>query len=115
MGTTYWLVRQVGLHRAKEIIFTGRSIDANEGMTLGFVSRLWPRDQFRAEADSFEGLLANQPTTGLALTKHLLNRSTESDLSAAMDSERTSQLAASMSDEHKAYLAAVDAGAGARG
>ena len=115
MGTTYWLVRQVGLHRAKEIIFTGRSIDAAEGQALGFVSRRWPAATFRDEADALESSLAAQPMTGLGLTKHMLNRSLETDLSAAMDAERVGQLMASTSDEHLAYLAAVKAGAGARG
>jgi len=115
MGTTYWLVRQVGLHRAKEIIFTGRSIDAAEGQALGFVSRLWPAASFRDEADALEASLAAQPMTGLGLTKHMLNRSLESDLSAAMDAERVGQLLAAASEEHLAYLEAVKSGAGARG
>jgi 2-(1,2-epoxy-1,2-dihydrophenyl)acetyl-CoA isomerase len=115
MGTTYWLVRQVGLHRAKEIIFTGRSIDAAEGQALGFVSRVWPVAIFRAEADSLETFLAGQPMTGLSLTKHMLNRSLESDLSAAMDAERVGQLMAAASEEHLAYVEAVKSGAGAKG
>ncbi len=115
MGTTYWLVRQVGLHRAKEIIFTGRSIDAQEGQALGFVSRVWPASKFREEADALESMLARQPVTGLGLTKHMLNRSLESDLSAAMDAERVGQLTAANSDEHLAYLGEVRSGAGASG
>ncbi len=115
MGTTYWLVRQVGLHRAKEIIFTGRSIDASEGQELGFVAHVWTTANFREEADALEALLARQPTVGLSLTKHMLNRSLESDLSAALDAERLGQLAATTSAEHLAYLDEVSSGAGARG
>jgi 2-(1,2-epoxy-1,2-dihydrophenyl)acetyl-CoA isomerase len=115
MGTTYWLVRQVGLHRAKEIIFTGRSIDAAEGRSLGFVSRTWAASEFREQADEFERRLAEQPLVGLGLTKHMLNRAMENDLSAALDAERVGQLTATTSPEHLSYLEAVRAGAGARG
>ena len=115
MGTTYWLIRQVGLHRAKEIIFTGRSVGAAEACELGFVSRLWASADFRSQADALERELAEQPNVGLGLTKRMLNRGLESDLSSAMDAERVSQLLASTSDEHVAYLEGVRAGSGARG
>jgi 2-(1,2-epoxy-1,2-dihydrophenyl)acetyl-CoA isomerase len=115
MGTTYWLIRQVGLHRAKEIIFTGRSVEAVEAYELGFVSRLWASADFRSQADALERELAEQPSVGLGLTKRMLNRSMESDLSSALDAERASQLIAATSDEHLSYLEGVRAGSGARG
>jgi 2-(1,2-epoxy-1,2-dihydrophenyl)acetyl-CoA isomerase len=115
MGTTYWLIRQVGLHRAKEIIFTGRSVGATEAFELGFVSRLWSVAEFRSQADALERELAEQPSVGLGLTKRMLNRALESDLSSAMDAERIGQLVASASDEHLSYLGEVQAGSGARG
>ena len=115
LGTTYWLARQVGLHRAKEIILTGRPIPAEEGLALGFVARLWPREEFRGQADRLIAELAAQPAAGMGLTKPMLNRTFETDLSAAMDAERLAQMAAIGSEEHLAYLEALHAGASAGG
>ncbi|MCA1727453.1 MAG: enoyl-CoA hydratase/isomerase family protein [Actinobacteria bacterium] len=43
-GGTQMLTRKVGLSRAKEMIFTGRHIDAREALELGLVAQVTPRD-----------------------------------------------------------------------
>ena len=110
LGTSFWLPCQVGLHRAKEIILTGRAIDAHEAHALGFVSRVWRTDEFRAGADEVIAALAAQPVSGMGLAKPLLNRTFETDLSSAMDAERLAQITAAKSEEHRAYLEAVRSG-----
>lgn len=114
LGTTYWLARQVGLHRAKEMILTGRSVLAREAFDLGIVSRLWAPSEFRAGADSLIATLAAQPAVGMGLTKPLLNRTFQTDLSTAMDAEKLSQLTAANSADHQAYLAGVREGVSVR-
>jgi len=114
-GTTYWLARQVGLHRAKEIILTGRSVMAREAFDLGIAARLWNAAEFREQADAFVASLATAPTFAMGLTKRMLNVTFETDFGAAMDSERLSQLLASTSQEHLAYLASVREAGSARG
>jgi len=114
-GTTHWLARQVGLHRAKEIILTCRAVQAQEAFDLGIAARLWSRAEFRAQADSFITTLAAAPAFAMGLTKRMLNVTFETDLGSAMDSERLSQLLASTSAEHLAYLAAVKEAGSARG
>ena len=110
MGTSYWLARQVGLHRAKEILLTGRRVDADEVQVLGIAARRWSPTDFRREADAFVELLAASP---VGLTKRLLNRVFETDLATALDLERLSQLQASASAEHARYLDWVRAGGSA--
>ena len=39
-GGMYFLPRRVGLSRAKELIFTGRKVDADEALQLGIVDRM---------------------------------------------------------------------------
>ena len=41
-GGMYFLPRRVGLPRAKELIFTGRSVPAEEALAIGLVDRLSP-------------------------------------------------------------------------
>ena len=50
LGSTQRLPRIVGLGMAKELIFTGRRIDAAEALRLGLVNHVYPRDQLMAEA-----------------------------------------------------------------
>ncbi len=115
MGTSYWLARQVGLHRAKEILLTGRSVDATEAHELGIAARKWQATDFRREADAFVESLAAAPVGAMGLTKRLLNRVFETDLATALDLERLSQLQASASDEHAEYLRGIQAGGSAGG
>lgn len=105
MGLTFWLARQVGLQRAKEIALTGRRVDAREALALGLVARLWPAADFPAELATFTAALASSYTAAMGLTKRLLNRTFESDLSAVLDAESLAQTLASSSEEHLASLA----------
>ena len=113
LGLAYWLPRQVGLHRAKEIILTGRAIGAQEALALGLVARVWATETFRSRADEFIAMIAAQPAVGMALTKPLLNQTFETSLSDALDSERLAQITAAHSNEHQAYLVALRSGASA--
>jgi 2-(1,2-epoxy-1,2-dihydrophenyl)acetyl-CoA isomerase len=105
MGATYWLARQVGIHRAKDIAMSGRPIMAQEAFDLGIVARLWSAEDFEVELGAFARQLAGGPTAALGLTKQLINRAFESDLSAALDAEALAQGLASSSPEHLDGLA----------
>ena len=50
LGSTQRLPRIVGLGMAKELIFTGRRINAAEALRVGLVDHVYPRDQLMAEA-----------------------------------------------------------------
>lgn len=100
MGLTFWLARQVGLLRAKELTLTGRRLDAQEAFGLGLVARLWPAAEFEDQLAAFSFELAASYTATMGLTKRLLNRTFESDLSAALDAEGLAQTLASSSPEH---------------
>ncbi len=43
-GGMYFLPRRVGLSRAKELIFTGRKVEADEALALGIADRMTPAD-----------------------------------------------------------------------
>lgn len=47
-GGTQLLTRKAGLSRAKELIYTGRRIDAAEGAELGLVQRIVPRSELQS-------------------------------------------------------------------
>ena len=100
LAATHWLARQVGLYRAKEIVFTARPVSAAEAHELGLVTRLWPAADFDAELGRLAGELAAGPTAALGVAKRLLNRTFETDLSTALELEKLGQLVAVSSEDH---------------
>jgi 2-(1,2-epoxy-1,2-dihydrophenyl)acetyl-CoA isomerase len=106
MGATYWLARQVGLHRAKEIMLTGRPVGAREAHDLGIVTRLFGPDEFAAGLDGVAADLAQGPTVAYGATKRLLNVAFEHDLGAQLDAEALSQVMATTTQDHAESVAA---------
>ncbi len=90
-GGAYLLPRTVGLQKAKELLFFGDDLPATEAATLGLVNKVVPADQLEATVDEWAGRLAVGPTRALALTKALVNRSLDSDRTAAFAEEATAQ------------------------
>jgi enoyl-CoA hydratase/carnithine racemase len=76
-GGMYFLPRRVGLPRAKELIFTGRKVDADEALTLGIVDRKSSSATLVADAQAWAAELGAGSATALALTKTILNQSFE--------------------------------------
>lgn len=101
LSGTYWLARQIGLHRAKDITFSGRVVGALEAHELGLVARLWPSGNFDMELNALALTLANGPTIAFGVAKRLMNRTFETDLSTALDLENLGQLIASSSEDHQ--------------
>lgn len=104
MGGTYWLARQLGLHRAKDVFLTGRPVGATEAAEVGLVARLWPAAELDARAAGLVGELASASPTALGLTKKLLNRAGDNDLGASLDAEQLAQALAADTDEARARL-----------
>jgi 2-(1,2-epoxy-1,2-dihydrophenyl)acetyl-CoA isomerase len=115
MGTTYRLSRQVGVHKAREILLSGRDVSAEEAVALGLAAALWPGERFRVAAEEYEARLATSSREAIALTKNLVNHAPEWDFATAAEMERLAQLRAVSSDEHRSYLSAIRDGRGARG
>jgi len=80
-GGLYFLPRRVGLARAKELIFSGRTVAAAEALTLGIADRLSPADALLADAQAWAKELSQGSAAALALGKSILDQSFE--LSAA--------------------------------
>jgi enoyl-CoA hydratase/carnithine racemase len=76
-GGMYFLPRRVGLAKAKELIFTGRKVDADEALALGIVDRKTTADRLLADAQAWAAELSQGSATALALGKTILNQSFE--------------------------------------
>lgn len=90
-GGCYLLPRLIGLHRAKELMFFGDAVNAEAAERIGLVNRVVPAATLAAEVDAMAARLAQLPTTAIALTKRLTNRSFESSRQQNFDDEAAFQ------------------------
>jgi 2-(1,2-epoxy-1,2-dihydrophenyl)acetyl-CoA isomerase len=90
-GGAYLLPRLLGPRRAKELLFFGDAVSAAEAERLGLVNRVVPDPDLAKTTREWATRLASAPTRALALTKHLVNTSLESDRATAFAAEAWAQ------------------------
>lgn len=90
-GGAYLLPRLVGPHRAKELMFFGDALPAADAERLGLVNRVVPAQDLEKTAREWAERLAAGPTRALALTKHLVNTSLDTDRATAFSAEAAAQ------------------------
>ena len=90
-GGAYLLPRLVGPHRAKELMFFGDALSAADAERLGLVNRVVPAPALQKTAREWAERLAAGPTRALALTKHLVNTSLDTDRATAFAAEAAAQ------------------------
>ena len=89
MGACAILPRIIGHGRAAELLFTGRSMSAEEGERWGFFSRIV--DDVRAEALALARSLANGPVQAHYMTKRQLDAEWHVSIDTALDMEAEAQ------------------------
>jgi enoyl-CoA hydratase/carnithine racemase len=87
-GGTQRLTRLVGPSRAKDIIFSGRFVKADEALAIGLVDRVVPADQVYAEAVAWAGQFAHAATYALRAAKEAIDLGLEADLDTGLAIER---------------------------
>jgi len=100
-GGAFILPRLIGLQKAKELVFFGDDLPAEEAQRLGLVSKVVPVDQLQATAREWAERLAKGPTFAIGMSKRLLNRSLESSFETALEEEATSQMLVTQSEDTK--------------
>jgi len=76
-GGTQRLVRIVGLAKAKELIFLGEKVSAQDALKLGLVNRVFKKNEFEEGVLNFAGRLAKQPPIALKLAKYATTLSSQ--------------------------------------
>ncbi|MET9494950.1 enoyl-CoA hydratase-related protein [Streptomyces sp. NPDC006552] len=88
-GGTQRLARLVGPSRAKDLIFTGRQVKADEALALGLVDRVVPAAEVFTAAHAWAAKLAQGPAIALRAAKESIDAGLETDLETGLAIERT--------------------------
>jgi len=108
MGACSILPRLIGAGRAAELLFTGRTMTAEEGERWGFFNRLVSPERLLDEAQALARELAEGPTFAHATTKACLHQEWAMPIDAAIDAEAQAQaLCMQTRDFARAYRAFV--------
>ncbi|MGZ4472420.1 MAG: enoyl-CoA hydratase/isomerase family protein [Nocardioidaceae bacterium] len=99
-GGTQRLSRLVGPSKAKDIIFTGRFVKADEALAIGLVDRVVPADQVYAEAVAWARKFTGAAAYALRAAKETIDRGLEVDLDTGLEIERA-QFAALFATEDR--------------
>ena len=87
-GGTQRLARLVGPARAKEIIFSGRFVAADEALRIGLVDRVFPAEEVYGAAVAFAMKFQNAAPYALRAIKECVDRGLEADLDTGLEIER---------------------------
>jgi enoyl-CoA hydratase/carnithine racemase len=104
MGACAMLPRIIGQGRASELLYTGRSMSAEEGLAWGFFNKI-NEDVLSASLETARALAAG-PTLAHAMTKKMLHEEWDVGVDKAIDMEAQAQAELMLTkDFHRAYEA----------
>lgn len=108
MGACAMLPRIIGQGRAAELLYTGRSMSAEEGERWGYYNRVVPAEELEAAALKLAAQLAAGPTFAHGITKTQLNQEWSMSLEQAIEAEAQAQaICMQTADFERAYRAFV--------
>ena len=87
-GGTQRLPRLIGWGKAKELIYTGKIIDAAEAASIGLVDKVVPPDKLAEEVEQLAETIASKSPLIIKLVKEVINRGMYTDLAAGLDYEK---------------------------
>lgn len=84
---TQRLARLIGIGRAKELIFTGLHIDAEEAYRVGLVNKVTDKDNLMEETYKMVDKIKSNSRIALNYAKESINRGTETDIETGISYE----------------------------
>ena len=108
MGACAILPRIIGQGRAAELLYTGRSMSADEGERWGFYNRLVEGDVLETEAIALATRISEGPNFGHMMTKTMLAQEWNMGIEQAIEAEAQAQaICMQTEDFNRAYKAFV--------
>ncbi|MDQ0110516.1 2-(1,2-epoxy-1,2-dihydrophenyl)acetyl-CoA isomerase [Chitinophaga terrae (ex Kim and Jung 2007)] len=108
-GSSYFLPRTVGYHRAFELATKATKISAAEALQLGLVNKVVPAADLDTAVAEEAAYYAAAPTKAIGLLKKLLNKGMTEDLDKVLDYEAyCQQIAGSSADNEEGIRAFLE-------
>jgi len=108
MGACAILPRIIGQGRAAELLYTGRSMSAEEGFAWGFYNQILPQEKLLQHAESLARSLADGPAFAHSMTKKCLHQEWNLSIEQALETEAEAQaICMQTKDFERAYNAFV--------
>jgi enoyl-CoA hydratase/carnithine racemase len=103
-GGTQRLPRLVGVARAKELVFSGRMVSADEALRIGLADRVVPSEEVIGAAQELAQRYAAGPPLALSAAKKAIDVGLQGDLDAGLLLERQLFSALFASEDQKAGM-----------
>jgi len=100
-GVMYTLPRMIGMQRAKELMYTGRPVPAEEAKDLGIVMEVYPPEGLAAAAQALARRMQDSSRAAFAITKRVTNQAFDNDASAVVEMEAAGQAVCLSGSYHK--------------
>ena len=107
-GASFFLPRIIGITRAKELIYTGRIIAADEALQIGVVSEVVPASELTDAAGRQASELAKGPTIAIGFAKENIQEHLTMSIESALRSELRAGLLCMETADHREGLEAVN-------
>lgn len=101
MGACGLLPRVIGQGRAAELLYSGRSMTADEGLAWGFFNALHPREEVVAKAQALARSLADGPWFAHTVTKTMLNQEWAMGIEEMIEAEAQAQALCMLTGDFK--------------
>ncbi|UCD30817.1 MAG: enoyl-CoA hydratase [Desulfobacterales bacterium] len=86
-GGTQRLPRLIGRGKAKELIFTGRRVDAQEALQIGLVNKICEKDALLSECQKMAQMICDTGPIAIEQAKYAINNGLETDLHTGLGIE----------------------------
>ena len=100
-GGSYFLSRLVGTAKARELYYTGESLDAAQALALGIVGTVVPDSELAQATMTLATRLARGPSIALGLMKQNFNAAETGTLSELLDLEALNQIKTGRTEDHQ--------------
>ena len=101
LGGFFLLPRTVGMHRAKDLVLTARTVGAEEAQRIGIVTEVFAPEDLRAGAIAFANRFKHASRDAIGIAKGILNQSFNLDQHALSEMEAFGQAVCISSDYHR--------------
>ena len=98
-GSTWFLTQKVGYNKACEILFSAKTLNADELLSLGLVNAVVPHDELIATVAKYAKRIAAGPAMALMLQKRVLRNAVSTSFEQNREYESITQIFASQSDD----------------